>query len=104
MKLKILKSKWGLYFLLFYLFVAVASFDLYTYGSRELLRAIPYYIEDLLVISLVSFGWIIDLILPGLKNMFRNPLVASIVMLAINLTCYYYVGFALEKLYKRFRP
>lgn len=102
MKLKI--SKWGLYFLLFYLFVAVASFDLYAYGSRELLRAIPYYIEDLLIIMLVSFGWIIDLILPGLKYMLGNPVNAMIIMLAINLTCYYYVGFALEKLYKRFRP
>lgn len=103
MKQKYLKSKWGRYFLLFYLFLAVVMMDLYTYGSRELLRAIPELLEELLLVLLVSFCWIVDLILPGLKYMLGNPLVAVIVMFTINLTCYYYVGFGLEKLYKKFR-
>jgi hypothetical protein len=103
MKLKSLKSRWGIYLFLFYLLIAVFVLDIAAYAPREILRDIPYYIEDFFLSFAYGFGLLIDLVFQRHSLMSQSPILSLLFVLIVNFTFIYFIGFGLEKLYKRIR-
>lgn len=100
MKLKKLKSRWGLYLILFYLFVATITLDVVFYGSRAFHREIPHFVEMIFLYITFGIGILVESIYSILPDFVMERMILVPTIFIINIFLFYLFGFILEKLFK----